>query len=145
MVQRIKIGIADRIYAINVDPAKEENFRRAVKKISDAFNFYKGKYPNRDDQDALSMAILQFATILVDIEQKDEVGGLTNELKLLDKQLEEYIQSTDRQAIALCENQHLKQYRVNRLTKTGLGDPSGDSIFGTLEVCVINRSPNLIY
>ena len=32
MVQRIKIGIADRIYAINVDPAKEENFRRAVKK-----------------------------------------------------------------------------------------------------------------
>ena len=96
MVQRIKIGIADRIYAINVDPAKEENFRRAVKKISDAFNFYKGKYPNRDDQDALSMAILQFATILVDIEQKDEVGGLTNELKLLDKQLEEYIQSANR-------------------------------------------------
>ncbi len=96
MVQRIKIGIADRIYAINVDPSKEENFRRAVKKISDAFNFYKSKYPNRDDQDALSMAILQFATILVDIEQKDEVGGLTNELKILDKQLEEYIQSTDR-------------------------------------------------
>ena len=96
MVQRIKIGIADRIYAINVDPSKEEGFRRAVKKISDAFNFYKSKYPNRDDQDALSMAILQFATILVDIEQKDEVGSLTNELKLLDEQLEEYIQSSNR-------------------------------------------------
>lgn len=94
--QRIKINIAERLYTINVDPAKEENFRRAVKKIADAYNFYKDKYSNRDTQDALSMAILQFATILVDIEQKDEVGGLTNELKLLDKQLEEYIQSSNR-------------------------------------------------
>ncbi len=70
MVQRIKISIAERLYTINVDPAKEENFRRAVKKIADAYNYYKGKYPNRDDQDALSMAILQFATILVDIEHQ---------------------------------------------------------------------------
>lgn len=96
MEQKIQISIADRTYSLKVDPAREEVFRRAVKKISDTVQFYKTKWANRDDQDALSMAILQFATILVDIEQKDEMGGLLNELKLLDKQLEEYIQSSSR-------------------------------------------------
>ena len=97
MEQQIKIGIADRIYSLKVDSTnKEEVIRKAVKKINDSVNFYKERFTGRDSQDALSMAILQFATLLVNIEQKDEIGGLIEQLKLLDKQLEEYIQSSDR-------------------------------------------------
>lgn len=96
MEQKIKIGIADRIYSLKIESSQEEEIRKAVKAINDSVNFYKERFSNRDNQDALSMAILQFATKLVNIENKNEVGGLINELKLLDKQLGEYIQTSDR-------------------------------------------------
>ncbi len=96
MKQQIKISIADRVFGLSVQADKEEMFRKAVKMINETVDMYKAKFANRDIQDALSMAILKFATIIVDYEQKDEAGNLLNELKLLDKQLEEYIQSSDR-------------------------------------------------
>jgi hypothetical protein len=49
---------------------------------------------NIDEVDALSMVILQYAMSLVEMEQKDEIGSIINDLKQLDKQLEEYIQSS---------------------------------------------------
>lgn len=97
MEQKIKISIADRFYSLIVKSSEEEEImRKAVKTINDSVNEYKKNYSTRDIQDVLSMTILRFATILVKYEQKDEVGSLLNELKLLDKQLEEYIQSSDR-------------------------------------------------
>ncbi len=96
MEQKIKISIADRFYSLIVKSSEEEEImRKAVKTINDSVNEYK-KYSTRDIQDVLSMTILRFATILVKYEQKNEVGSLLSELKLLDKQLEEYIQSSDR-------------------------------------------------
>ncbi len=96
MEQKIKIDIADRIYTLKIESSQEEEIRKAVRAIKDSVNYYKERFSNRDNQDALSMAILQFATKLVNIENKNEVGGLINELKLLDKQLGEYIQTSDR-------------------------------------------------
>ncbi len=94
MKQQIKIGIADRIYSLNIEANQEEGIRKAVRMINDSVNFYKERFSKRDNQDALSMTILHFATMLVNIENKDEVGGIIKELKLLDKQLEEYIQQS---------------------------------------------------
>jgi Cell division protein ZapA. len=89
--QRIKIEIADRSYPLNIKPEDEEVIRLAAKKINERINYYKNKYPSQDYQDTLSMILLQFAISLIGLEQNNELNGLLNELKLLDKKLNEYI------------------------------------------------------
>lgn len=90
--QQIKIGIADRVYPMKINPSDEEKLRRAVKMINDRVAFFKERY-NCDNQDALSMSVIQFVTQLIEVEQNQDMGGLLNELRLLDNQLEEYINS----------------------------------------------------
>lgn len=90
--QQIKIGIADRTYPFTISPSDEEKIRRAGKMINDRLDFFKKRY-NCDNQDALSMSVIQFVTKLIEVEQNQDMGGLLNELRLLDNQLEEYINS----------------------------------------------------
>ncbi|MBR5856898.1 MAG: cell division protein ZapA [Bacteroidales bacterium] len=94
MKQKIKINIADRIYTLTIEASREEAMRKAVKNINEAIGKYKSRMSNIDEVDALSMVILQYAMSLVEMEQKDEIGSIINDLKQLDKQLEEYIQSS---------------------------------------------------
>ena len=89
--QQIKIGIADRVYPFKINPSDEEKIRLAVKMINERVAYYKQKYANRDSQDALSMSLLQFVMKWIKVEQDQDLNGLLNELKLLDNQLEEYI------------------------------------------------------
>lgn len=96
MKQKIKINIADRIYTLTIESTREEAMRKAVKNINEAINKYKSRMSNIDEVDALSMVILQYAMSLVEIEQKDELGSVMNELGALNKQLEDYIQSSGR-------------------------------------------------
>ena len=96
MKQKIKINIADRIYTLTIESTREEAMRKAVKNINEAINKYKSRMSNIDEVDALSMVILQYAMSLVEIELKDEVGSVMNELGALNKQLEDYIQSSGR-------------------------------------------------
>ncbi|MBE6229962.1 MAG: cell division protein ZapA [Bacteroidales bacterium] len=96
MKQKIKINIADRIYTLTIEAAREEAMRKAVKNINEAISKYKSRMSNIDEVDALSMVILQYAMSLVEIEQKDEIGSVVNELSALNKQLEDYIQSSGR-------------------------------------------------
>ena len=96
MKQKIKINIADRIYTLTIESTREEAMRKAVKNINEAINKYKSRMSNIDEVDALSMVILQYAMSLVEIEQKDEIGSVVNELSALNKQLEDYIQSSGR-------------------------------------------------
>ena len=89
--QRIKITIAERQYPLTIHPSEEESMRIAVSKIREMVEFYKSKFKDRDLQDALSMSVLQFAVKVVRLEQNREFEGLLDDLKVLDKQLEEYI------------------------------------------------------
>ena len=78
---RIKVTIAERQYPLTIQPSEEESLRIAVGKIREMVEFYKSKFNDRDLQDALSMSVLQFR----------EFEGLLDDLKVLDKQLGEYI------------------------------------------------------
>ena len=94
--QRIKITIAERQYPLTIHPSEEEGMRIAVGKIREMVEFYKSKFKDRDVQDALSMSVLQFAVKLVKLEQNKELDNLVEDLKVLDRQLDEYIASTDK-------------------------------------------------
>ena len=94
--QRIKITIDERQYPLTIHPSEEEHMRIAVGKIREMVEFYKVRFKDRDIQDALSMSLLQFAVKYVKLEQDNELGNLVEELKGLDRQLGEYIASTDK-------------------------------------------------
>jgi len=89
--QSIRISIADRYYPLKIAIADEEKIRAAAKIINDKVDLYKQKYVNRDTQDALSMALLQFVIRLIEAEQKEESTQIVDELQNLDNLLDEYI------------------------------------------------------
>ena len=94
--QRIKVTIAERQYPLTIHPSEEENMRIAVGRIRALVDSYKTKFRDRDIQDALSMSLLQFEVKSVKLEQNKEFDNLVEDLKALDRQLDEYIASTDK-------------------------------------------------
>ncbi len=89
--QSIRISIADRYYPLKIAIADEEKIRAAAKIINEKVDLYKKRYINRDTQDALSMALLQFVIRLIEAEQREESNQIIDELQNLDTLLDEYI------------------------------------------------------
>ncbi|GAB1475153.1 hypothetical protein MASR2M69_25940 [Bacteroidota bacterium] len=89
--QSIQITIADRSYPLRIPAADEEKIRAAAKIINEKTSLYRKKYANRDTQDALSMALLQFVIRLIEAEQNEETNLIVEELKSLDNLLDDYI------------------------------------------------------
>jgi cell division protein ZapA len=89
--QSIQITIADRSYPLRIQAADEEKIRAAAKIINEKISVYKNRYANRDTQDALSMALLQFVIRLIEAEQKEETEQIMEDLNNLDNLLEDYI------------------------------------------------------
>lgn len=93
MEQSIHITIAERTYPLKIALNDEEKIRAAAKIINEKVDLYRKKYVNRDTQDALSMALLQFVIRLIEAEQKEEAGQILEELNSLDYSLDEYLKS----------------------------------------------------
>jgi len=89
--QSIQINIDDRFYPLRIAVADEEKIRAAAKIINEKISLYKKRYANRDTQDALSMALLQFVIRLIEAEQKEEVNQILEDIKDLDNLLDDYI------------------------------------------------------
>ena len=88
---RIKINIAERVYSFRIKREEEEGIRKAAKQIKEKVMYYRQKYVDRDAQDALSMATLQFVLKLLDITEKNNVQTIQNELGDFNLDLESYL------------------------------------------------------
>ncbi len=87
----IKVNVADRYYPLKIERRDEERIRRAAKMINDKVLQYKQKYADKDIQDFLAMASLQYVIKLLEFEQHTDVSPLVDEIKDLDQELEEYL------------------------------------------------------
>lgn len=87
----IKVNIADRYYPLKVESKDEERIRRAAKLINEKILQYKKRYSDKDIQDFLAMAALQFVTKIIDIEDKTDNTPLIEDLKILNEELEEFL------------------------------------------------------
>ena len=87
----IRINIADRYYPLKIDREDEEKIRRAAKMINDKVLQYKQRYIDKDVQDFLAMAALQFVIKIVEFDDKLDVAPLITSLRELNKELSEYI------------------------------------------------------
>ena len=79
----IRVNVADRYYPLKVEREDEEKIRRAARLINEKVLQYKQRYTDKDVQDFLAMASLQFVIRLIEEEEKlsdDYLPGALNEL-----------------------------------------------------------------
>mgnify|MGYP000175261611 CR=1 FL=1 len=84
----IKVQIAERFYPLKIDRRDEEKIRKAAKVINEKVLLYKQRYTDKDTQDFLAMAALQFVINLHDCEETQNVVSLKQELAGLNNELE---------------------------------------------------------
>jgi cell division protein ZapA len=83
----IRINVADRYYPLKINRDDEEDIRKAARIINEKVLQYKQKYLDKDTQDFLAMAALQFVNQLIELEGKTEKNDLTVTLKELNDQI----------------------------------------------------------
>jgi cell division protein ZapA len=84
----IRVNVADRFYPLKVEKDDEEKIRRAAKMINDKVLMYKQRYVDKDTQDFLAMAALQFVIQLIDEEKSGSDDDLPQILEELNRKLE---------------------------------------------------------
>ena len=87
----IKVQIAERFYPLKIKRQDEEKIRKAARLINDKVLQYKQRYTDKDSQDFMAMAALQFVINLIDCEQQQNVVSLEEELGSLSSELDELL------------------------------------------------------
>jgi cell division protein ZapA (FtsZ GTPase activity inhibitor) len=87
----IKVQIAERFYPLKIKRPDEEKIRQAARLINDKILQYKQRYTDKDQQDFMAMATLQFVINLIDCEQQQNVVSLEEELGSLNNELDELL------------------------------------------------------
>lgn len=79
----IRVNVADRFYPLKVEREDEEKIRKAARMINEKVMHYKQRYTDKDTQDFLAMAALQYVIRLNEEEEKhynDQIPKALNEL-----------------------------------------------------------------
>ena len=87
----IRVNIVDRFYPLKIDRNDEEKIRKAGKIINEKVLQYKQKYSDKDVQDFLAMAALQYVTRLIDLEEVKDNETLLNHIRELNEELDVYL------------------------------------------------------
>lgn len=90
----IRVNVADRYYPLKIDRSDEEKIRKAARTINEKVLLYKQRYTDKDLQDFLAMAALQFVIKLLESENRFEVAPLVDELNELDEWFEDYLEKS---------------------------------------------------
>ena len=83
----IKVNVADRFYPLRVDRNDEELIRKAARLINEKVLQYKQRYNDKDVQDFLAMAALQYVIKALETENRHDAAPLVDALSLLDQKL----------------------------------------------------------
>ena len=89
----IRVNVADRYYPLKIARQDEEKIRKAAKMINEKILMYKQKYSDKDIQDFLAMAALQYVVKIIGYEEKSDISPILEEVQDLDRELEEYLKN----------------------------------------------------
>ena len=87
----IRVNLAERYYPLKIDREDEEKIRRAARMINEKVLQYKQKYADKDTQDFMAMAALQFVIKIIESEEKTEVTPLEERVNEVVNELREYL------------------------------------------------------
>ena len=88
----IRVNVAERFYPLKINRADEEKIRKAARLINEKVLQYKQRYTDKDLQDFLAMAALQFVIRLIESEENNDFMPLHEELRDLNRELEDYLE-----------------------------------------------------
>jgi cell division protein ZapA (FtsZ GTPase activity inhibitor) len=91
----IRVNVADRYYPLKVERENEEKIRKAARMINEKVLQYKQRYTDKDVQDFLAMAALQYVIKLTEEEEKLENDYLPDALKELIHKIESVLDSKE--------------------------------------------------
>lgn len=87
----IRVNVADRFYPLKIDRKQEEVIRKAAKMINEKVLQYKQRYKDKDTQDFLAMASLQYVIKVIEAENKTDVSPVLEEIKVMEQELREFL------------------------------------------------------
>ena len=87
----IKVNLVDRYYPLKIDRKDEERIRKAAKLINERVLQYKQRYTDKDTQDFMAMAALQFVIKNLEIEEQANEQPIIEWLNEINSELEEYL------------------------------------------------------
>lgn len=90
---KINVTVLDRTLQYTVRPEDETYIRKAVKSISAKLSDLKSRKTLRDNQEALTIVLIQIAYFLEKMKDEDEAGNIAREIRRLDQQLDEYLEN----------------------------------------------------
>ncbi len=88
----IRVNIADRYYPLKVERENEEKIRKAARMINEKVLQYKQRYTDKDIQDFLAMAALQYVIKLTEEEEKLETDYLPDAIKELIQKIDSVLE-----------------------------------------------------
>ncbi|MFW5644313.1 MAG: cell division protein ZapA [Bacteroidota bacterium] len=83
----IRVNIAERYYPLRIERDEEEKIRKAARLINEKILQYKQKYVDKDAQDFVAMAALQFVIQYIELESKTKSSALEESLKELNDEI----------------------------------------------------------
>jgi len=89
----IRVNVADRYYPLKVEREDEEKIRRAARLINEKVLQYKQRYTDKDVQDFLAMAALQFVIKLTEEEEQQSSPDLSDVIKEMTQQIDSVLES----------------------------------------------------
>ena len=84
----IKVNVADRYYPLKVERENEEKIRKAARMINEKVLQYRQRYSDKDVQDFLAMAALQYVIKLTEDEDKLNNDYIPEAIKELIKKID---------------------------------------------------------
>ena len=91
----IRVNVADRYYPLKVERENEEKIRKAARMINEKVLQYKQRYTDKDVQDFLAMASLQYVIKLTEEEEKLEKDYLPDALKELIQKIDAVLEKKE--------------------------------------------------
>jgi len=87
----IRVNVADRFYPLKVERDNEERIRKAARMINEKVLQYKQRYSDKDVQDFLAMASLQYVIKMNEDEEKLVTDKLPESLRELVRKIDDVL------------------------------------------------------
>jgi cell division protein ZapA (FtsZ GTPase activity inhibitor) len=91
----IRVNVADRYYPLKVERENEEKIRKAARLINEKVLQYRQRYTDKDVQDFLAMAALQYVIKLTEEEEKLENDYIPDAIKELIQKIDSVLEEEE--------------------------------------------------
>lgn len=89
----IQLMIGNQIYPISIRREQEELFRKAAKQINEKLNRYQQAYPHQGYEKYMSVALLDFAVNVLQLEKINATEGYRKSIEQLTTEIEQALRA----------------------------------------------------